>query len=382
LTSEELEINPIGGWGDDNFGMDDDNYIEKDDAMLTAEEGGDWDIDEDLVLPADMEASTNIDAGDSFFVAPTKGISSPQQWTNNSKLVVDHILAGSFESACRLLHDQIGVVDVSPFKPLFVSTYSRSRASFSALPNMPSLYVYPLRNWKEPKAQVPAVGLKLNDLIQRLQSCYQLTTMGKFNEALDKFRLLLLNIPLLVVDSKSEIAEAQELVSVCREYVLGLQMELYRKDLPKEGLDDQKKSCELAAYFTHCSLQPVHLLLTLRTAMNLSFRLKNYRTTSSFARRLLELGPNADMAQQTRRLLQVCERNLVDECPLDYDEHNPFAVCSKSYKPIYRGKPEVKCPFCGASYLPQYQGVLCTLCLVCEVGKDVTGLRISPLQFR
>jgi len=45
--------------------------------------------------------------------------------------------------------------------------------------------------------------------------------MGKFNEALDKFRLLILNVPLLVVDSKQEIAEAQELISVCREYILG-----------------------------------------------------------------------------------------------------------------------------------------------------------------
>jgi coatomer protein complex subunit alpha (xenin) len=384
LTSEELDITPVGGWGDDNFGLDDDNLGEKDDAGENAdgEEGGGWDIDEDLELPADVEASTNMDTGDNFFVAPTKGVSPPQQWTNNSKLVVDHILAGSFESACRLLQDQIGVVNVAPFKPLFVSTYSRSRVSFSALPNMPSLYVYPLRNWKEPKAQVPAIGLKLNDLIQRLQNCYQLTTMGKFSEALDKFRLLLLNIPLLVVDNKGEIAEALELVSVCREYVLGLQMELFRKDLPKDSLDDQKKVCELAAYFTHCNLQPVHLMLTLRTAMNLTFKLKNYKTTSSFARRLLEMGPRAEMVQQTRRLLQVCERNLVDETPMDYDEHNPFSVCSKTYKPIYRGKPEVKCPFCGASYLPQFQGILCTLCLVSEVGKDTIGLRISPLQFR
>ena len=159
-------------------------------------------------------------------------------------------------------------------------------------------------------------------------------------------------------------------------------MELFRKDLPKDGLEDQKRSCELAAYFTHCSLQPVHLMLTLRTAMNLTFKLKNYRTAASFARRLLELGPKPDMAQQTRKLLQVCEKSPVDESPMDYDEHNPFSVCGKSYKPIYRGKPEIKCPFCSASYLPQFQGDVCALCLVSEVGKDTMGLRISPLQFR
>ncbi len=159
-------------------------------------------------------------------------------------------------------------------------------------------------------------------------------------------------------------------------------MELFRKDLAKDKLDDQRRSCELAAYFTHCSLDAVHLILTLRTAMNLTFKLKNYKSASSFARRLLELGPKADMAQQTRKLLQVCEKNPLDEHPMEYDEHNPFSVCAKTYKPIYRGKPEVKCPFCGASYMPQYSGILCTVCTVAEVAKDTMGLRISPLQFR
>jgi len=57
----------------------------------------------------------------------------------------------------------------------------------------------------------------------------------------------------------------------------------------------------MAAYFTHCNLQPVHLILTLRTALNLFFKLKNYKTAASFARRLLELGPNPQVAQQVER---------------------------------------------------------------------------------
>ena len=55
---------------------------------------------------------------------------------------------------------------------------------------------------------------------------------------------------------------------------------------------------QMAAYFTHCNLQPVHLILTLRTALNLCFKLKNFKTAASFARRLLELGPKPDVAQQ------------------------------------------------------------------------------------
>ena len=64
----------------------------------------------------------------------------------------------------------------------------------------------------------------------------------------------------------------------------------------------------MAAYFTHCNLQPVHLILTLRTALNLFFKLKNYKTGASFARRLLELGPKPEVAQQVCILLKV-ERN-------------------------------------------------------------------------
>jgi coatomer protein complex subunit alpha (xenin) len=86
---------------------------------------------------------------------------------------------------------------------------------------------------------------------------------------------------------------------------VGLKMETARKELPKATLEDQKRLCEMAAYFTHCSLQPVHQILTLRTALNLFFKLKNYKTAASFARRLLEQGPRQEVAQQARKILQV-----------------------------------------------------------------------------
>lgn len=57
-------------------------------------------------------------------------------------------------------------------------------------------------------------------------------------------------------------------------------------------------SLQMAAYFTHCNLQPVHMVLVLRTALNLFFKLRNFKTAAGFARRLLELGPNPNVAQQ------------------------------------------------------------------------------------
>jgi coatomer protein complex subunit alpha (xenin) len=206
-----------------------------------------------------------------------------------------------------------------------------------------------------------------------------------------------------VVDNKEEVRKAQELIAICREYIVGLSMEAARKDLPKESLEDQKRSCEMAAYFTHSELQPIHQILTLRTALNLSFKLKNFRTAASFARRLLELGPKPEVAQQTRKILQVlhlevycgnscsiffilcpqaCDKGANDEVQLHYDEHNPFNLCAKTYTPIYRGKPEEKCPLCSSIYQPSLKGSLCQVCTVAEIGKDCIGLRISTAQFR
>jgi coatomer protein complex subunit alpha (xenin) len=265
-----------------------------------------------------------------------------------------------------------------------LTIYLRSRTGYQGLTYLPTLYSYPQRNLHDAslKGGLPAIGCKLSHLETRLPAYYQLTTSGKFKEAIDKFQLLLLNVLFLVADTKQDVAEAQQLLEICREYTLGLMLELDRKQLPKDTLEQQKRSCEMAAYFTHCKLQPIHQILTLRTALNLFFKLKNYQTAGSFARRLLELGPKSDVSAQTRKILQACDKSPTDEHKLIYDEHNPFSICATSYKPIYRGKPEEKCPLCESSYLPQYKNSLCTVCQVAQVGKDCIGLRISPLQFR
>jgi coatomer protein complex subunit alpha (xenin) len=46
-------------------------------------------------------------------------------------------------------------------------------------------------------------------------------------------------------------------------------------------------------------------ILTLRTAVNLAFKLKNYKMAMSFGRRLLNLGPRPEVAQTIRKVLQV-----------------------------------------------------------------------------
>ena len=110
---------------------------------------------------------------------------------------------------------------------------------------------------------------------------------------------------------------------------------------------------------------------------------------------MLELGPKPEVAQQTRKILQVrffnifvpfavfnhslhqaCDKNPTDEQQLDYDEHNPFDLCAASYVPIYRGAECETAPLSGAKYLPKFKGSVCKVDGVSQVGKGVSGLKI------
>lgn len=48
---------------------------------------------------------------------------------------------------------------------------------------------------------------QLNHVV--VQDAYKLTTQGKFDDAIVKFREILLSVPLLVVDNKQEISEVR-----------------------------------------------------------------------------------------------------------------------------------------------------------------------------
>lgn len=373
-TTDDVEE----GWGDD----DEEEVEEKKTAEVSADSETGWDVeDADLEIP-DVGPPPG-QTTETYVHLPTRGPTPAVNWTKNSSLAIDHVLAGSFESACRLLHDQVGIVNFKPYETLFLNIYSASRTIYTWQQHIPAKFNYPQRNYKEnPAKGLPVTPIKLTNLITQLQLCYQLTTGGKFAEVVSKLQALILEITLLSVDTKMEVSEAQQLLKICREYILGLKMDTLRKSLPKTTPEEQKRQCEMAAYFTHCNLQPVHQILTLRTALNMFFKLKNYKTATSFAKRLLELGPRPEVAQQARKILQACDTNPIDELTLQYDEHNPFSICGYSYTPIYRGKSEEKCPLCGASYLPEYKGLICNVCEVAEIGLDGVDLRISALQFK
>lgn len=333
--------------------------------------------DEEMSLGAwgieEVEITTTEEA------APTEtikeeGIPETELWCHNSPLVADHLAAGAFDSAMQLLFRQAGIVNFEPLKPIMLAVALSSQAYLSAFPCLPPLAV-PLRrnpDERDPRKVLPVLVHKFRAIVTGpLQEAYRATTSGKFVEARALFRSLLLRLACCGVSSASDADEHKQLLNLCKEYIVGLSLELERK-----SCSDSKRALELAAYFTHCQLQPVHQQLSLQMAMSLSFNAKNYLSASSFARRLLDLNPPAAVAAKARKIKSASDKTPRDEITLVYDEYSPFDLCAASLTPLYQGSENLLCPFCHAAYQTSHRNSLCVVCQLSLVGSSGTGLRV------
>ncbi|XP_010555272.1 PREDICTED: coatomer subunit alpha-1-like [Tarenaya hassleriana] len=376
---EELDVDDVDGLqnGDVEAIMDDAE------AEGENEEEGGWEL-EDLELPPELEIpKLSANARCAVFVAPTPGMPVSQIWTQKSSLAAEHAAAGSFDTAMRLLNRQLGIKNFMPLKSMFLDLFSGSHSYLRAFSSSPVVSLAIERGWNESASPnvrgPPALVYSFSQLEEKLKAGYKSTTAGKFTEALRVFLSILHTIPLVVVESRREVDEVKELIIIVKEYVLGLQMELKRREMR----DDPIRQQELAAYFTHCNLQTPHLRLALLSAMSVSYKAKNLATASTFARRLLETNPTVEsQAKMARQVVQAAERNMTDATQLNYDFRNPFVVCGATYVPIYRGQKDVSCPYCTARFVPSQDGKLCTVCDLAVVGADASGLVCSPSQVR
>jgi coatomer protein complex subunit alpha (xenin) len=222
---------------------------------------------------------------------------------------------------------------------------------------------------------LPRIFLQKNALVAGVKNGYKLFQGGKFNDAKATFGSILAQIP-LVVSGKSEANEIKEMLAICREYITAIRI----KGAMAEHANDPVKATELAAYFTHCNLQPVHLLLALRSAMGTAFKHKNFIVAASFARRLLELPDmsserNADLRMKATKVLQKSEQMARNEHTLNYDESKSFVIDCQTFSPIYAGEASLQCSYCGSSYKDQgMKNKICITCQFCAVGIKTIGL--------
>jgi len=385
---EEGDLEGAGaGWGNDDLdlGLGGAQGEDAGEAKGGDEDGdGGWDM-EDLELPPEVvceAAAASSSAGP--FAVPSVGASASQKWLDKrTQLAAEHVAAGAFQSAMSLLHRQLGAAAFEPLRPYFLELYTASHALVPGITSAPGMITHIDRSQStDVPTQPPSAPKLLYSLVHledQVKAAYKLVTEGKFTEALKVFTRLLHIIPLTSVDSRKEVDEVKELIAICKEYHIALRCELKRKELKE---DDISRAMELAAYFTHCRLQPVHLALSLRSAMSIFFKNKNLATCAHFCRRLLELNPGQKIMEQARQVLTACEKAPADALRIQYDPRNPFDIDCINFLPIYKGSKCSEDPYTGARFSPDCEGQISPLGDMVRIGADASGLLISATQVR
>ncbi len=349
-----------GGWGDDlDVGHDDLGLME--------------------VENTGFEPHARQSSADDL-INPQPGKPRDMQWRTNSSHASDHIAGGDIEGAMALLHRQIAAVNFAPLEEHFMAVFTAATMSLPTLPSTPSIRLLLERNNVGPRRQdesLPLVCVRLPFLNNHLKVAYKAFHAGKFGDAKDQFVYVLHAVPFCVAQSKSEGNELEELPHICREYVTAIRIKMLIA-----ATEDPARSMELSAYFTHCNLQPTHILLALRLAMALCYKNKNFITSAGMAQRLLELPDmtserNADLRRKASKILQNSQQFARNEHEIYYDPTKPFALDCSEFKPIYRGSPSVQCPYCKSQYSPEMDKKLCVTCNVSQIGVSTLGLVVS-----
>ncbi|KAJ7598741.1 coatomer subunit alpha-2 [Mycena floridula] len=350
---------------------------EKDELHEEIHEEDGWELEGDA---AEFQSAKDDDVPEAeeeeLGAGATPGPSEAELWVRNSPLAVDHAAAGSFETAMQLLNRQLGVVNFMPLKPLFLSVYRSSHIYLTPVASLPPLHLHIRRNPEQssPGRVAPVVHRTLQSIRGELADGCRLLTANKLPEALENFRSVLKSLLLVVLTSDEEARQWRETVNSAREYLLGVSIEVERRRVAEAEPDNVKRMLELAAYFTHCEMQPPHQILALRNAMNLFGKANNSSSASRFAKRLIDMKPDAKFINLARQRIAAGDRNPRNAVDIAYDEFTSFEICAASYTPIYKGSPSVSCPYTHATYLPEYQGKLDPLIGITEIGAVASGL--------
>jgi len=293
------------------------NDLDFNESLDLDDDGGDW-ADEDFDLgmedetpaPApvtdDVSEFTETAGNFSGFNMPDSGRPPAACWSVNSSHAAVHIAGGGASRALQLLNRQIAVSDFSKLRNAMIGSYLGSLTSMPGVPGSPSMAVPLLQNDVDShpgEKSLPRTPLKMKDLVAGIRGGYRFFQKGNFNDARIAFGSVLVDIPLVVTETRSQANEVKEMLEICREYITAIRLKAAMSDNASNPI----RLTELSAYFTHCNLQPSHLLLALRTAMGTAYKQSNFICAASFSRRLLEL---PDMSSEKNAQLRVKVRYL------------------------------------------------------------------------
>jgi coatomer subunit alpha len=263
------DTSAAGNWGDDDLFDDEPDTCEVQTKPTGGKSG--WEED-DLDLSDDEEVPTAgskaVSGGNMMFSTPTTGNSPALIWCGDSSHCADHFAAGAVETAIQLLNRQIGAINVKSIKPFALPVFVGAQAYLPGVMNSPASRNFVLRDGG--KSFLPAMVYTVSTLLESLKQAYRLFTSAQFDDCRSVLVGIVSTVPLTPTATKSESDDLRELLSICKEYLVALNL---KSSMDISG-DDVVRSLELAAYFTHCNLQPSHMILALKTAMAVAFKNK------------------------------------------------------------------------------------------------------------
>ena len=347
------------GWGDD---------MDFSDEEGVGGEGAGWGDDLDLSDDGMPASQATVEEAE----VPTPGMDLVSQWCNHSSLAYDRACAGNVDSACQLLHRQIGLKNAQALAGTLRACYLSTQSATAGFPGMPALNTPMLRS---ASPSLPLAVYRLQHVFQAAKAGMRFFQAGHFEDTLAAFKSMLEIVPLVVVDSQEEETDLRQIVEMAKEYILAVQIELARREVPAGSA----RHLLLAACMTQCKLQSSHVLLTLNSAMVAAFKAGNFIDAASYANRIL-VNPdihaprNAALEQRARKVLQRSEREGRNAVETGLSSDRPNVLDSDSLELVEQIADCVKCPLCTAPYAATKKGMTCRVCGLSQVGVETVGL--------
>lgn len=244
-SDEDDEAQEIGG---DDLEEAEEDEVEEDaeDIDLAAEGdiGDDWDVDLDLG-GSDLSADEGIEGEEDVtgelvegdvHVFVQKDDPVEASVNKNSLLPSDFVSIGRFDLANEKLESQIGLQDPSAIKKSYLDIFMSSQFFSSPFAFIPPKKIYVT---KENDKKSPYISNTLKTLEKTLKSGYDLTTKAKFSDAIKIFREIILKIPLLSLNSKSDLPTAEKILEIAVEYVFALKCDQLKKKIVSVRKSDE-----------------------------------------------------------------------------------------------------------------------------------------------
>ncbi|CAD8067799.1 unnamed protein product [Paramecium sonneborni] len=306
-----------------------------------------WDLDEVELLANNEQSQKNLDLKSLKFGYPDyKKALQP----------VEYLVTEQYQQCFQILQQNYNFVSFTTCKDYLKQITLRSILD---VPQIPFLCPSPLIV----QSQQDKIFIN-KSFTEQLKLGYRQTSDGKFQDSLNTFKTIL----------RQAIFQNQynDIVPICLNYIMAMKCELAKKD------QEISRQIELACYMSMCDLQPAHRSLTLRAAMSLSYKNKNYITGSQLAQqliKLLEQAPkDASYAKPTvfenvKKIFNNCQQYQTNEYQINFQ---PFYLnegaknlCADTLTYNNDIKQIYFCSYDKSRHLSN--GILCQVCELCNI---------------